>query len=124
MAKLPEEVLKAWKDRNCPPTLTTVNAKGIPNSVYVANVTLLDDESIGIADGAFSKTRENILSQSAGTFLFLTEEAAYQIKGHFEYHKEGAVMEAAKDWADFSFPVHAIAVLKVDAVYNGAEQLA
>lgn len=124
MAKLPEEVLKAWKERNCPPTLTTVNAEGIPNSVYVANITLLDDESIGIADGAFSKTRENILNKSAGTFLFLTEKAAYQIKGHFEYHKEGPVIEGAKDWADFTFPVHAIAVLKVDAVFNGAEQLA
>lgn len=124
MAKLPQIVIDAWKQRNCPPTLTTVDSKGEPNSVYVTNVTLLDDERIGIADGAFSKTRANIQSGSRGTFLFLTEQAAYQIKGRFEYHAEGPEMEHAKSWADFTWPVHAIAVLKVEAVFNGAEQLA
>ena len=124
MARLPEIVQKAWAARNCPPTLTTVGSDGVPNSVYVTNVALLDAGTIAVADGAFCKTRANILNGSKGVFLFLTEAAAYQIKGRFEYHTDGPVMDAAKNWADFTWPVHGIALLKVEEVYNGAEKLA
>ena len=123
MSKLPEKVLELWPLRSTPPVLTTVNSKGIPNSVYVTNITLQDDEFIAIADGAFSKTRENILGGSPGSFLFLTENAAIQLKGTFTYHSEVEEMEKAKTWADFKFPVKAIVRFKAEEAYNGAEKL-
>lgn len=124
MAKLPEVVLQAWEQRNCPPTLTTVNADGVPNSVYVSNVKLLDDEHIAIADGAFNKTRENILHGSTGCLLFLTEQGAYQLKGHFDYHREGPVKDDATHWAKPVWPIQAVVVLNIESVYRGAVQLA
>jgi predicted pyridoxine 5'-phosphate oxidase superfamily flavin-nucleotide-binding protein len=123
MVTLPDEVIEGWKAMQGPAILTTVDADGIPNSVYVNNITLFKDTSIGIADGAFSKTRQNILNGSTASFLFLSPSAAYQIKGSFEYHTQGPVLENARDWANFKFPVLAIAVVKPEIVFNGSRQV-
>jgi hypothetical protein len=34
MKVLPEEVIKAWDEKSGPVILTTVDASGIPNSIY------------------------------------------------------------------------------------------
>lgn len=123
MFKLPTKVREAWSKMSGPAVLTTVDGDGMPNTIYVSNMTLFEDGSIGIADGAFCKTRANILAGSPGNFLFLTADAAYQLKGRFSYHKEGSVMENAQSWANQTFPIQAIAVFHPESAYHGAHLL-
>ena len=93
MAVLPERVRKAWDDRQRAVVLTTVNPQGMPNSIYVASVSIFDDETLVVADNYFNKTRENILSGSKGALLFLTKNGeSYQIKGSLTYCREGEIL--------------------------------
>jgi predicted pyridoxine 5'-phosphate oxidase superfamily flavin-nucleotide-binding protein len=124
MSKLPPYVVDAWKAMSGPAVLSTVNEQGGPNTVYVTNIRLLDNERIAIVDNVFHKTRDNILAGSPGSFLFITETAAYQIKGRLEYHRDGAVLEESSEWANPEFETVAVVVLHVEEVYKGAEKLA
>ena len=122
--KLSETLKQAWKNREGPIILTTVDTAGQPNAIYASSVSLYDDERIVIADNYFDKTRRNIHSGSAGSLLFITaDKKAYQIKGHFEYHESGPIFDDMKKWNPARHPGVAAAVLLIDEVYQGAKRL-
>ncbi len=124
MPALPEKVTKAWEDREGPFILSTVNEDGIPNSIYVSCVSIFSEDTIVVANNKFSKTLENILSGSKGSILFITKEGkSFQIKGRFEYHKEGSIFDDMKKWNPKQDLGFGAAALKVEEVYSGAEQL-
>ncbi|MDA3811373.1 MAG: pyridoxamine 5'-phosphate oxidase family protein [Spirochaetaceae bacterium] len=124
MAKLPESVSMAWENMDGPIIFTTVNEKGLPNSIYATCVSKYNDEYLVVADNYFSKTRENIKSGSKGSLLFITkEQKAYQVKGTIEYHTEGSFYDDMKKWNPEKHPGHAAAAIKVEEVYSGSEKL-
>ncbi len=124
MAALPEEVSKAWENRKGPIILSTVNKKGIPNSIYVTCVSKYSDDILVIANNYFSKTLKNIEANSKGSILFITkEDKSYQVKGSIEYHQDGPVFEDMKKWNPKKHPGHGATALKVEEVYSGAEKL-
>ena len=101
-----------------------MSSSGIPNSIYATCVSIYNDEFIVIADNYFDKTRENLLAGSNGSVLFITKEGkSFQAKGVLEYHKEGKVFDDMKKWNPKKHPGHAAAVLKIEAVYSGAEKV-
>lgn len=121
-----KEILKeAWELREGPAVFTTADGKGLPNSVYVLGMKLLDDGRIAIMDNYFRKTRENIKNGSKGSFLFLAKpRKPYQAKGTIEYLTSGPVYEELKASVDAKHPRVAAAVLRVEELYSGAERLA
>ncbi|MEE9425910.1 MAG: pyridoxamine 5'-phosphate oxidase family protein [Methylococcales bacterium] len=124
MTVLPEQVSSAWKNREGPIILSTVNGDGIPNAIYASCVSIFSSDMIVIANNKFSKTLENILSGSKGSILFITKEGkSYQIKGSIEYHKEGNIFEDMKQWNPKQDLGFGAAALKVEEVYTGAEKL-
>ncbi|MCK5162425.1 MAG: pyridoxamine 5'-phosphate oxidase family protein [Spirochaetes bacterium] len=124
MAVLPEKVSKEWENREGPIILSTVNANGIPNSIYATCVSKYSEDTLVVANNYFSKTLENILAGSKGSILFITKEGkSYQVKGSIEYHKEGLLFEDMKKWNPKKHPGHAATALKVEEVYMGAEKL-
>jgi uncharacterized protein len=123
VAKLPDEVLQAWENREGPIVLGTVNEAGEPNIVYLTCVSMYEQDRVVIADNYFDKTRKNILGGSGGTVLFITGEGkAYQLKGALEYHKEGEYFDFMKSWNPEKHPGHAALVVKIDQVYSGASK--
>ena len=125
MVTLPENVSKAWEDREGPIVLATVNGDGIPNAIYATCVSKFDESTIVIANNYFSKTMENIQAGSKGTVLFLTKEKkSFQMKGRITYHTEGAIYDDMKKWNPEKHPGHGAAALTVEEVYSGAEKLA
>lgn len=124
MSVLPKEVSNAWDAKKGPVIFTTVSKDGVPNSIYVTCVSKYDDETILIADNFFDKTRKNILSGSKGAVLFITDEdKAFQIKGRIEYYKDGEIFADMKKWNPEKLPGHAVAAVKVEDVYSGAEKI-
>jgi uncharacterized protein len=127
---LPDEVRAAWDDRVAPSALSTVDADGTPNVIWVTCLTLLDDGSssgdaqLGIADNYFSKTLANILRGSRGSLVFRTTGGKpFQLKGRFEYHAEGPVFEGMKAWNLPDKPGKGLAVLHVEEVHSGAKKI-
>ena len=58
------------------------------------------------------------------TFLFITTNGkAYQAKGTIEYYREGEIFDDMKIWNPEKHPGHAVAALKVEEVYFGAEKV-
>ncbi len=124
MTALPEEVSKAWDNREGPIILSTVNGDGIPNSIYATCVSKYSEDTIVIANNYFSKTLENIRAGSKGAVLFITKDKkSYQIKGSIEYHQTGPLFEDMKKWNPQKHPGHGATVLKVEEVYMGAVKL-
>ena len=124
MKTIPEAVQKAWADREGPIVLATVDAAGIPNAIYATCVQMHGEDAVVVADNYFHKTRANIAAGSKGALLFITKEGkSYQLKGRFEYHTSGPIFDAMKQWNPTRLPGHAAAVLKVEQVFCGAEQL-
>jgi uncharacterized protein len=122
---LPEIVSEALDNREGPAVFTTVSEEGIPNSVYVGLVHKLNRGKLVVADNYFHKTRENILSGSKGSLLFITKEGkAFQVKGTVVRETRGEVFDDMKNnWLDAKYPGHAAVVLNVEEVFSGAEQL-
>jgi len=124
MAALPEIVRNAWEDRDGPVVLATIDDTGTPNIIYATCVSMFGTDKLVVADNFFNKTRANILAGSKGSLLFITkDQKAYQVKGSFEYHKDGEIFDDMKKWNPQEHPGHAAAVLNVEQVYSGAEQL-
>jgi predicted pyridoxine 5'-phosphate oxidase superfamily flavin-nucleotide-binding protein len=125
MTALPQEVSKAWENREGPIVLTTVDSEGIPNAIYATCVSKFSDDTLVVADNFFNKTRANILAGSTVSLLFITKEGkSYQIKGTAVYHTEGPIYADMKKWNPGKLPGHAAAALKVQHVFCGAEELA
>ncbi len=124
MASLPEQVSKAWEERNGPIVFSTVDKDGKPNSIYATCTSLYEQDTILVANNYFSKTIANILAGSRGSVLFITQEGkSYQVKGGISYHTDGALFEDMKKWNPARHPGHGVAALKVEEVYKGAEKL-
>lgn len=124
MSKIPETVSQAWANRSGAVVLTTVNAQGMPNSIYATCVSLFGEDTVVIADNYFDKTRQNILAGSKGSVLFITGEGtSYQLKGTIGYHQQGEIYEDMKQWNPSKHPGHAAAALNVEEVYSGAKRL-
>jgi uncharacterized protein len=124
MAKLPEDVSKAWDNRKGPVVFATVDKDGVPNAIYVTCVSKFDEETIVIADNYFDKTRKNIFAGSKGSILFITnEDKSFQVKGTIEYHKKGKLFEDMKKWNPTKHPGHAATALNVEEVYSGSKKL-
>jgi predicted pyridoxine 5'-phosphate oxidase superfamily flavin-nucleotide-binding protein len=124
MASLPEIVMKAWEDREGPVILATADEKGCPNIIYATCVGLLGGDCLVVADNYFDKTRKNLLRGSRGAILFRDKAGkAYQVKGRWEYHREGAVFDFMKSWNPPQHPGHAAAALRVEEAYSGADKL-
>jgi hypothetical protein len=123
--KLPATVIKAWENREGAIVLTTINEQGMPNAIYATCVSMFNDKTFVVADNYFDKTRKNILSNSAGSILFITKEGnSYQLKGSITYHKKGEIFENMKQWNPSEHPGHAAVALNVTEVYSGANKLA
>ena len=113
-----------WNKRNGPIIFTTTDKKGIPNSIYASCVSKFNDNTIIIADNYFNKTRENILSGSTGSVLFITDEKkSYQLKGIIKYFKKGEYYEDMKKWNSEKLPGIAAAVFEIKEAYSGAEKI-
>ena len=124
MTALSKEVIEAWEEHVGPTALATVGADGGPNVVYATCVRLLDETRFIIADNFFSKTRDNVLNGSKGALLFITkEDKAYQIKGNFEYHRDGEPFDHMKTWNPSHLPGNAAVVMHIEEVFSGAEKL-
>ncbi|MCK9281279.1 MAG: pyridoxamine 5'-phosphate oxidase family protein [Melioribacteraceae bacterium] len=124
MAALSEEVIHEFKEHVGPLVFSTVDANGIPNSIYVTCASLFNPETIIIADNRFDKTKKNILNGSKGSLLFITEEKiSFQVKGRIEYHESGEYFDDMKKWNPTKLPGHAAAVIKIEEIYSGASKL-
>ncbi len=124
MPLLSDDVRAAWEEREGPVVFTTVDPSGCPNAIYATCVSRYDDETIVVANNYFNKTLQNIQHGSRGSILFITREGkSFQIKGKIEYHTDGPVFDDMKKWNPEKHPGHAAAVLKVEQVFSGAEQL-
>jgi hypothetical protein len=124
MKKLPEEVIAAWNNREKAVILTTVDSKGIPNSIYASCVGLYEESAVVIADNYFDKTQRNILSGSPASVLFITKDGKpYQLKGSLSYKKEGPVFDFMKSWNPKRHPGKAATVLHAKEIYSGAKKI-
>ncbi|MFO7957250.1 MAG: pyridoxamine 5'-phosphate oxidase family protein [Candidatus Brocadiia bacterium] len=124
MPALPKEVSAGWDDRKGPVIFATVNQEGVPNAIYASCVSKFSEDKLVIADNYFDKTRANIESGSPGSILFMTNAGkAYQVKGSVERHTSGEIYEDMLEWCNDKHPRHAAAVLNVEEVYSGAEEL-
>ncbi len=124
MAMLPEIVLKAWESRTAPIVFSTVDANGVPNSIYATCTWLYDTQTIIIADNYFDKTFKNINGGSSGSVLFITDDRkSFQIKGKIEYHESGEIYDFMKKLNPEKLPGKAAAALRVEDVYEGSKKL-
>lgn len=124
MKKLPKEILEAWKNRKGPIVFSTVNTENKPNSIYATCVQMVEDNKILVADNFFGKTRENIIKNSTGSILFITEEdKSYQLKGDIQYHVRGKYFDDMKKWNPERLPGHAVAIITVQESFCGSKKL-
>ncbi len=124
MATIRRIVRDAWEDHDGPAILATVSGEGIPNIIYVGSVSIFGEDRFVVADNYFDKTRRNIQEGCRGALLFLDKKGkSYQIKGSFEYHKDGEIFAQMKAVNPPQHPGHAAAALLVEEVYSGAEKL-
>ena len=126
MASLPEAAAQAWENREGPVVMTTVDAKGTPNTIYVSCVNKYSEDKIVVADNKMHKTRANVKFGCPVSLLFITKKnKAFQLKGSVTYLTEGLIYDDMKNgWLDKKYPGHAAVVIHIEAVYNGAEKLA
>jgi predicted pyridoxine 5'-phosphate oxidase superfamily flavin-nucleotide-binding protein len=124
MKRMSPELLAVWADRQSPVILTTVDADGMPNSIYATCANHFSDEQLVVADNYFNKTRANLLNGTKGSILFMTTAGkAIQIKGTMAYETEGEIFADMKCWNPEKHPGHAAAVMMVEEAYSGAEKL-
>lgn len=124
MKPLPDAVIKAWDEREPICVLSTVGPDGTPNAIYVGSVGRFDSSTFFIANNYFHKTKQNIISGTKASLLFLTKEKkAFQITGPIELQDRGPIFEEMKRVNPVNYPGHSAAVLHVSEAYSGAEQL-
>lgn len=122
---IPKQVLQAWEVRKPVAVLTTVSKAGVPNTAWVASLSMVKESVIVIADNYLTKSKANALENPVGTLLFMTEEnKSYQLKGRLSYHTSGEYFDYMYAVTEERFPRHAALVLHVEEAYSGSEQLA
>jgi predicted pyridoxine 5'-phosphate oxidase superfamily flavin-nucleotide-binding protein len=125
MYSLPDEIQKAWAQRDPVAVFTTVDADGVPNTIYVSLCELRPNGRVLIGDVHFGKTLQNLREGSAEVnFLFFAKEfAAYQLKGRARYASEGALFEEGQCLAKPEFTLRGVVEIEVTAAYKGSERL-
>ncbi|MEI6034359.1 MAG: pyridoxamine 5'-phosphate oxidase family protein [Verrucomicrobiae bacterium] len=124
MKPLPDSIIKAWDEREPICVLTTVAPDGTPNAIYVGSVGRFDDSTFFVANNYFHKTKENILAGSKASLLFLAKEGkSFQIVGSIELQDSGPIFDEMKRINPEKYPGHSAAVIRVEKVFSGAEQL-
>jgi uncharacterized protein len=124
MIIIPEKIKSEWNNKLDAIVLTTVSAKGIPNSIYVTQVALFGDNKVLVANNKFKKTLENIEVCKEATVLFITKETkSYQLKGSVSYKTEGDEFNDMKKWNRADLPGYGVAIVEVKEVFSGAEKI-
>ncbi|HPY30380.1 MAG TPA: pyridoxamine 5'-phosphate oxidase family protein [Verrucomicrobiota bacterium] len=119
-----EKLAEAWKHREGPAVLATVNGAGIPNVIYVGEIHYVPGVGFIVADNYFCKTRANIQQGSKGAILFLTaDRKSFQVKGPLTYHTSGPVFEHMRALHDPRRPGVGATRLPIEEIYSGAEKL-
>jgi uncharacterized protein len=119
-----EIIVQAWRDREGPAVLATVDKTEKPNAIYVGEIRYVAGEGFIVADNYFRKTRTNIQGGTLGAILFLTKDRkSYQVKGPMSYHTNGPIFDNMRSWHDPKYPGVAATLLKIEEAYNGAEKL-
>ena len=119
-----EQLNQAWQEHEGPAIFATVDQAGVPNAIYVTCVGLHPDGCFVVADNYFCKTRSNLQAGGTGSLLFMDKSGkTYQIKGSLSYQTQGGFFDFMKSWNPAKHPGLAAAVLKVEQVFSGAEQL-
>jgi len=126
VAKLPEVAINAWDVHEGPVVFTTVNKKGMPNTIYAVCAQRIGDEKIVVANNKMHKTLENVKAGTKATILYITDEKkSFQVKGTLDYFTRGDIYDDMKSmWLDKKYPGYGAVVLTIEEVYSGAEQLA
>jgi predicted pyridoxine 5'-phosphate oxidase superfamily flavin-nucleotide-binding protein len=115
---------RAWKNREGPAVLATVNATKTPNVIYVGEIQYWPGKGFIVADNFFHKTRANIQKGSKGAILFITwKRKSFQVKGPLTYHIKGPIFKKMRSAHDPKLPGVAAAFLRVKEAYSGAEKL-
>ena len=114
-----------WTKLEGCPVLSTTGKTGIPNTVYVGEISYDKDiNGFIIADNYFNKTRKNIDAGSKGSVLFLTTEGkAYQIKGEITDYRDGEIYDKMLKFHNPKHPGNSAVVVSVDEAYSGADKL-
>jgi uncharacterized protein len=124
MKKMPDGVIKAWENRKSPIVFSTVDSKGIPNSIFASCVSKYNDGTVVVADNYFEKTKKNILSGSTGSILFITsEDKSYQLKGPIKYYTDGEIFDDMKKWNPKEHPGNGAAALEIEEIYSGSKKI-
>jgi predicted pyridoxine 5'-phosphate oxidase superfamily flavin-nucleotide-binding protein len=120
--QLPEEVLAAWKEREGPVVLVTVDGEQTPNAIYASIAHLMSDGRLAVADNYFDKTKANIDARTKASLLFITKNRkSYQVKGTIDYHTGGPLYEEMLAWADPKHPRKGVAILNMQKAYRGRD---
>ncbi|NBC84002.1 MAG: pyridoxamine 5'-phosphate oxidase family protein [Bacteroidetes bacterium] len=124
MTKIPEKIVNEWNNKQDAVVLTTISAIGIPNSIYVTQVALFDDNKVLIANNKFKKTLENIEVCKEATVLFITKKTkSYQLKGSVSYKTEGEEFNDMKKWNRADLPGYGVAIVDVQEIFSMAEKI-
>ena len=78
--------------------LGTSDRNGIPNTVPVNAVKLLDDETILVSDQFFTKTLSNLQENPKAAIAFWDKFEGYQVKGDVEIITSGDLFEQTAAW--------------------------
>ncbi len=121
---LPEKVCEAWKNREKAIVFTTVDDKGLPNSIYATCTDLFMESEVVVANNYFDKTMSNIEAGSLASVLFITTDGtSYQLKGTVSYHTQGVYYDFMKAFNPAKHPGHGAVVLHVLKAYSGSTYL-
>ncbi|MFO7919152.1 MAG: pyridoxamine 5'-phosphate oxidase family protein [Anaerolineae bacterium] len=128
MAKIPPEIVEnigALK----PFPVATASTEGKPNLIYVSFLRVVDEETLGLADNFFFKTRKNLDANPIMAVTFWGEaiDDCYQVKGSVDVETEGPLYEDCVDWVqgvNEQMKPKAAVVLHVEEIYSGKERLA
>ncbi|WP_332446021.1 pyridoxamine 5'-phosphate oxidase family protein [Sphaerochaeta sp.] len=121
---MPEIIKEAWNRRQKAVVLSTVDAQGMPNSIYVTCISLYEDTDIVVADNYFCKTKQNVEAGTKASVLFITDDnISYQLKGTVSYHTEGPYFTFMKAFNPAKHPGHGALVLHGQEIYSGAKSL-
>lgn len=124
MAKLPKIIMENWETKIGAPVVTTVDSKGITNSIYATCVSIYKEEKILVANNYFNKTIKNMKDGCKGNFLFLTKgNKAFQLKGTYSHYTSGPIFDDMKAWNKEGLPGVGVAVLDVEEIYSGGEKI-
>lgn len=124
MSAMPQDVKKAWERREGPIVLTTVGNDGNPNNIYTTNANMMDDDKIVIANKYIDRSMKNVLPESEGSLVFVTDDNKhYLIKGDIFYDYGGKHYKFMKSWSGDRHPGHGAAVVDIHEVYESGEKV-